>query len=224
MGGATRLDSPICHCRVAIALGPGRQPGTGHGALGTGNSGELIEARPGQQDWHCSDQGKGGGLEGNPAALSRQRFKGTAPPDTHLIFFFLPTLQPPNPIPSPTPQPQLHPTRSLAALPNIMARSKKPDEKPKDSGSLQISVEDFVRTRNSVSKNAAVPLQSVWIASRLDPCVCCLSKHCRVSAQRPPPTPIFYTATTPHSSLPHHPHCHASLSTLHDAQSTRRGS
>ena len=33
----------------------------------------------------------------------------------------------------------------------IMARPKKADEKPKDSGSLQISVEDFVRTRNSVS-------------------------------------------------------------------------
>lgn len=32
-----------------------------------------------------------------------------------------------------------------------MARPKKIDEKPKDSGSLQISVEDFVRTRNSVS-------------------------------------------------------------------------
>ena len=32
-----------------------------------------------------------------------------------------------------------------------MARPKKVDEKPKDSGSLQISVEDFVRTRNSVS-------------------------------------------------------------------------
>ena len=33
----------------------------------------------------------------------------------------------------------------------IMARPKKAEEKPKDSGSLQISVEDFVRTRNSVS-------------------------------------------------------------------------
>ena len=32
-----------------------------------------------------------------------------------------------------------------------MARLKKAEEKPKDSGSLQISVEDFVRTRNSVS-------------------------------------------------------------------------
>ena len=32
-----------------------------------------------------------------------------------------------------------------------MARPKKAEEKPKDSGSLQISVEDFVRTRNSVS-------------------------------------------------------------------------
>ena len=32
-----------------------------------------------------------------------------------------------------------------------MARPKKVEEKPKDSGSLQISVEDFVRTRNSVS-------------------------------------------------------------------------
>lgn len=32
-----------------------------------------------------------------------------------------------------------------------MARPKKAEDKPKDSGSLQISVEDFVRTRNSVS-------------------------------------------------------------------------
>lgn len=45
-----------------------------------------------------------------------------------------------------------------------MARSKKIEEKPKDSGSLQISVEDFVRTRNSVS-NASFPFQFTFVAT-----------------------------------------------------------
>ncbi|KAL2054828.1 hypothetical protein ABVK25_005132 [Lepraria finkii] len=47
-----------------------------------------------------------------------------------------------------------------------MARPKKADEKPKDSGSLQISVEDFVRTRNSVVTGLATLQSAVSDLSR----------------------------------------------------------
>ncbi|KAK4696380.1 transcriptional regulator HMO1, partial [Lecanoromycetidae sp. Uapishka_2] len=47
-----------------------------------------------------------------------------------------------------------------------MARTKKEEEKPKDSGSLQISVEDFVRTRNSVVTGLATLQSAVSDLSR----------------------------------------------------------
>ncbi|KAF6234885.1 hypothetical protein HO173_006815 [Letharia columbiana] len=47
-----------------------------------------------------------------------------------------------------------------------MARPKKAEEKPKDSGSLQISVEDFVRTRNSVVTGLATLQSAVSDLSR----------------------------------------------------------
>lgn len=47
-----------------------------------------------------------------------------------------------------------------------MARPKKSEEKPKDSGSLQISVEDFVRTRNSVVTGLATLQSAVSDLSR----------------------------------------------------------
>ena len=78
--------------------------------------------------------------------LSGHPFKVPAPPnllkssitrDTPLILTY---------------HPPAYPYRSIGStVYTIMARPKKIDEKPKDSGSLQISVEDFVRTRNSVS-------------------------------------------------------------------------
>ncbi|MCJ1273058.1 hypothetical protein MMC21_000847 [Puttea exsequens] len=47
-----------------------------------------------------------------------------------------------------------------------MSRSKKEDDKVKDSGSLQISVEDFVRTRNSVVTGLATLQSAVSDLSR----------------------------------------------------------
>ena len=48
---------------------------------------------------------------------------------------------------------------------NIMSRPRKLEDKPKDSGSLQISVEDFVRTRNSVSIIYSFLLSLICIAT-----------------------------------------------------------
>ena len=87
-----------------------------------------------------------------------------------------------------------------------MARPKKVEEKPKDSGSLQISVEDFVRTRNSVSFVHFLRI-------------------CRDS------TPSFSQpprlSTTPqvpsHSHHIYHHVCKRSTSALHEQRSMRRG-
>ena len=45
-----------------------------------------------------------------------------------------------------------------------MARPKKAEEQPKDSGSLQISVEDFARTRDSVSFTSIISFASVALS------------------------------------------------------------
>ena len=91
----------------------------------------------------------------------------------------------------------------------IMARPKKAEEKPKDSGSLQISVEDFVRTRNSVSFIHLLRIRG-FVATRLR-----LFSQCLRVCQQPPS----------HHSLPqyHYAYNH-STSALYDPRSTRRGS
>ena len=48
----------------------------------------------------------------------------------------------------------------------IMARAKK-DEKPADSASLQVSIEDFIRTRDSVSDKHSSSVHSPLVASSL---------------------------------------------------------
>ena len=87
-----------------------------------------------------------------------------------------------------------------------MARPKKVEEKPKDSGSLQISVEDFVRTRNSVSfihflricGSVATRLVHFTTSSRL-------SNHNHRATTRPP----------------HHNVYNSPTSALYDSSSTR---
>ena len=86
-----------------------------------------------------------------------------------------------------------------------MARPKKVEEKPKDSGSLQISVEDFVRTRNSVSFVHFLRISRDSTPSSSQPHRVC---------QQP----------TSHQSLPPYYHvCKRSTSALHDQRSMRRG-
>ena len=104
----------------------------------------------------------------------------------------------------------LHPHLRLFTLQEsswtfIMARPKKVEEKPKDSGSLQISVEDFVRTRNSVSF-----VHLLRICRDSTPSFSQLHRVC----QQPP---------SDQSLPPYHHACKRSTSALHDRRSMRRG-
>ena len=99
----------------------------------------------------------------------------------------------------------------------IMARPKKAEEKPKDSGSLQISVEDFVRTRNSVSFHLSPPPHP-WL------CRDSTRSFSSTTSSRLPTTAVSHTfhfhyftmsATTPHKVLMTHDQRDEALQAVH---------
>ena len=126
-----------------------------------------------------------------------------------------------------------------------MARPKKVDEKPKDSGSLQISVEDFVRTRNSVSnlllhfmfiqfrrRGWYYALASTYCKHTLPTTNAIIHVHLslRRSVNTLFPSPnlssifLFHSNASYPDPLPHHHHPHhASTTNLYDAYSSSRG-